>query len=81
MLSDKAKKLGNESAYPRLLPPQGQWTEYEFGLTKREEFAKAAMQGMCGNEGEYANASYERAAERSVTQADALLEALAKEEV
>ena len=49
------------------------------GLTKREEFARSAMQGMLASEGD--DTCYykpEHAADRAVEFADALLAALAK---
>jgi predicted nucleic acid-binding protein len=50
------------------------------GLTKREEFAKAAMQGLCANHGTYGvNNGPGDVAARAVQVADALLAELAKE--
>ena len=39
-MTDLAKQNGDSPAYPH---------ETYYGLTKREEFAKAAMQGFCAN--------------------------------
>lgn len=47
------------------------------GLTKREEFAKTAMQGFCANP-EFAEAHPEDIAEMAFAQADALIAALNK---
>ena len=48
-------------------------------LTKREEFAKAAMQGLCANPAEQLiRSSYEEMAKIALDQADALLAELAK---
>lgn len=41
------------------------------GLTKREQFAMAAMQGLCANNNEYT--SFEHLANSAVQHADALL--------
>jgi hypothetical protein len=49
------------------------------GLTKREYFAAMAMQGMCANSSLTKIWTYEKIAESSVQQADALIEALNKE--
>ena len=69
---------GNAPAYPIHVecPRTGPWTEY--GLTKREEFAAMAMQGMCGDPGR--RGPIEAYARDAVKFADALLAELAKEQ-
>jgi hypothetical protein len=47
------------------------------GLTKREEFARTALQGMAASDS-YSEASWEQIAEAAVTAADALLAELDK---
>tara|TARA_Y100001938_G_scaffold141417_1_gene211107 strand:- start:823 stop:1026 length:204 start_codon:yes stop_codon:yes gene_type:complete len=55
------------------------WT-YATGLTKRELFAAMAMQGLSANPGYVESLDAARLARWSVSQADALLAALAEEE-
>lgn len=55
------------------MPIQTKQDGYQLGLTKREEFAKAAMQGLLAGE---PGMEYEKAAEDAVEHADALLDAL-----
>jgi hypothetical protein len=51
--------------------------EVILGMTKREEFAKTAMQGYCADIGTK-DWSQEKIAERSVSMADELIKALNK---
>ena len=52
------------------------------GLSKREEFAKAAMQGLAADSGGYASKGWEqRIARDAVTMASALLAELDKQEI
>jgi hypothetical protein len=50
-------------------------SEHYHGLTKRESFAMAALQGLCANPA-YLDMGYERLAKESVIAADRLLHAL-----
>ena len=50
------------------------------GLTKREEFAKAAMQGILSNPSEEMPQAPQKVAEFAVRNADALIEELNKEQ-
>lgn len=68
---------GEKSAYP-LCAPAGTMIHSE-GLTKREEFVKAAMQGLCVNTGRNGYNSAEAIAAYAVEIADAQLAELAKE--
>ena len=79
-----AKELGNMPAYPT----PGQDCVYASdGLTKREAFAMAAMQGLCMNQEWVENALKQSTldagalvAKGSVDVADRLIEELAKEQ-
>lgn len=51
----------------------------QMGLTKREHFAAMAMQGLWQSTTDQDYDNYEKIAEMSVKQADALIEALNKE--
>lgn len=67
---------GNSPAYPVPLGPDETWAEGRGspnGMTKREEFAKAAMQGMCA--GGWSTDPLGTAAQ-ALAHADALLAAL-----
>jgi hypothetical protein len=66
-MSEKTDENENAAAYPI----QG----FEFGMTKREEIAKAAMQGILSNTHDW---TPEFVAEKAVTLADALLRRLEK---
>lgn len=68
-----AKKLGHEPAYP--VPPG---CGFQHGLTKREAFALAAMQGSLSHPQQ--NGDPESVAMWAVKYADALLAELAKGE-
>lgn len=88
-----AKELGDQPAHPTegVLEDAsekyaGRGISFCGGLTKREEFAARAMEGLCvknitRNQLEYARCHNEQAyiAKRAVWQADALLAELAKE--
>jgi hypothetical protein len=64
--------LNNNAAFPIEQPGP-----YAKGLTKREMFAMAAMQGICSNEATPSRLStFGEIAQASVTLADALLAAL-----
>lgn len=75
-----ADSKNEECAFPQCPDAWG-------GLTKREEFAKAAMQGLLAHQGAYSNeANYgpgveppSRVAASALAHADALLAALAEE--
>ena len=54
--------------------PETDWNSCYHGLTKREMFAVAAMQGILSNR--YDRYTYEQVAGHAVAQADALLSAL-----
>ena len=74
---------GSESAFPGQELDGGGMprTAMQWGLTKREEFAKAAMQGMMAYCGSYGMTNGpEEVAARAVQVADALLAELAKEQ-
>lgn len=76
--------LGEEQAYPRAgYDGIDRCEGSEDGLTKREAFAKAAMQGLCSDRDE-AGVLVEKGgawiADQAVKCADALLEALARDE-
>ena len=62
---------GNQPAYPQHLVMEPLHHDWHYGLTKREEFAKAAMQGMCGDSSR--DGSHQAFAEDAVKFADALL--------
>lgn len=77
----------NAPAYPLHLA--GDWgSETCYGLTKREAFAMAAMQGMCSNPSiigpsarcgwDYVNCTPVGLAQAAMAQADALLSELSK---
>lgn len=70
---------GNEAAYPLVQPdPHGAYPYVSAGLTKREAFAMAAMQGILAGQNGWPEAStYAEIARRSVLQADDVLCALA----
>lgn len=84
-LSEKARCLGNEPASPVTLTKENEfgrhWTEYEFGLTKRELFAAMMMQSICtplprdSTPGKW---SFDEPAAASVRAADALLKELSR---
>lgn len=80
------KTDGNEPAYPTQMWDQEmkEATWIDGGLTKREHFAAMAMQGLIGCSDKLATARGqtlgERVSELSVYYADALIEALNKEE-
>lgn len=65
---------GNDNAYPLFYNIQGT-AHVSFGLTKRERFAMAAMQGYCTNPN-LTSKSFSTIAYLSWEQADALLAAL-----
>ena len=89
-----AKELGDQLAYPAMTHIQRDRNDEKFecmtsgGLTKREEFAKGAMQAICSNERmiqtcieiaiEDKTTPEAMVAERSVKFANALLAELAK---
>lgn len=85
MLSEKAKKIGEQPAFPFVIPATlvpayladdaTAKTMYLPGLTIRQEFARTAMQGLLACPG----ADPTELAENAIGWADALLEALAKE--
>ena len=66
-------KSGDKSAMPnQALGPDGLPNhESEFGLTKREMMAMAAMQGLCAHSGDYH--TFANMASDAVNYADALL--------
>lgn len=72
-----ARELGNQPAYPT--PQSGDVTQYtplpSFGMTKRQEFAKAAMTAFIT----ISVQNPQDLAKRSLKMADALLAALAAE--
>lgn len=69
-------QLGSEPAYPCDGP-----NCVAYGLTIRQEFAKAAMQGLLANPQEEAwHSTAERIARIAIEHADALLAALAKQD-
>jgi hypothetical protein len=78
------QKLGIESAYPITPPlddggqvPAG-YPYAEAGLTKREAFALAAMQGLVGQYAQGGTTFSQTVAKHAVEYADALLKELAK---
>lgn len=82
-----AKKNGQELAFPFVETREMQGESISFGLTKREEFAKAAMAGLLANSGgpiqangmsgwNFCNCDSKQVAEWAVDLADALLCAL-----
>lgn len=80
MLSEKAKNIGYQYAFPVPITShcdqlQQSWDQ---GMTYRQWLIGMAMQGACANPEDHAN-SYESIASQSSKQADAILEALAKE--
>lgn len=72
------KHINNEPAYPFKETYNTGFIYNHFGLTKREAFAMAAMQGLVANGERYMNYvdEYEKRATQAVKYADALLEAL-----
>jgi len=68
----------NDAAFPIVVSEAT--SEAHTGLTKREEFAKAAMQGLCANPA-YDSASEEKIVGWSVRVADALIFELNKKEL
>ncbi len=84
-MSPKAKQLGEQAAYPEpdyseSVVRHGSEILDHFsygGLTKREAFAMAAMQGCIASA--VGDVDYKLAAKFSASMADALLEELAKE--
>jgi len=81
---EKVKITGNEPAYPTIEQDSGNtnfWNTVA-GLTKREQFAMAAMQGL-GNEFQVSESHNleicARVACRAVRMADALIEELNKD--
>ncbi len=64
---------GDDPAYPTI-DPENPAVD---GMTIREAFVKAAMQGTCASN-EYGDMGYQMCAEHAVAQADALLAELAK---
>lgn len=76
MLSDKAKFLGKEQAFPFIIP-SGQ-PEVNWGMSYRQWLVGLAMQGLLTDPAKY-ESSEASVAEYAVRQADAILEALAKE--
>ncbi len=91
-LSEKARALGGSPAYPGpvSIGPSGEICRCDgSGLTVRQEFAKAAMQGLCANDAwleqasEKANGNAEVLSKATafiaIQKADALLEALVAE--
>lgn len=88
MLSDKARKLGEEPAFPYAVREDTE--AWSGGMVKREHFAALAMQGLIASvptfhiidDSENPDAKFiaAKVASFAVKQADALLEALAKEE-
>ena len=79
-MTEKARKLGNEPAFPEMIFVQsGEALEYctvhsYAGLTKRQYFAGLAMQGLLSCE----STTFECANENAIRCADALLEELSK---
>ena len=67
------KTNSDDAAFPFVLSPGNEWNQE--GLTKREYFAVAAMQGICANP-DLPLISAKKIAEESVEQADELLNAL-----
>ena len=57
--------------------PETDWNGFYHGLTKREMFAVAAMQGILSNSND--RYTYEQLAGHAVAQADALLSELEKQ--
>jgi hypothetical protein len=78
-MTEKAKQLGNELAYPGLEYDKQtnapRW--YHEGFSKRERIAAQAMQGMLANP-MFSNNSSKHVAELAMWHADALLEELCK---
>ena len=73
-----AKQLGEQPAYPTRMPKDSAGIYDLGGLTIRQEFVKAAMQGLCVNYGlKLYNPEYLAAC--AVTVADATLKLLAEE--
>lgn len=72
MLSDKARKLGEEPAFPYAVREDTE--AWSGGMTKREYFAAAVYSGLLRENG----SRIDWQALLAVKQADALLEALAK---
>ena len=65
---------GNE---PRIVSHDHASGRYIIGITKREQFAMAAMQGMCGNSDEQVcKTTFEAMTRAAVAMADLLLKAL-----
>lgn len=64
-----AMPITYEAEYPSSIGYEKR-TEVEFGLTKREQFAMAAMQGLCAT-GQYV--SFDHVAQDAVKAADELL--------
>jgi len=48
-MTEEAKQLGNELAYPLIESEKDYPCSISIGLTKREYFAGLAMQGLCAN--------------------------------
>jgi len=73
-IQKRARELGKEPSFPT----SSLETAFGYtGLTKREQFAAMAMQGMLARQ----DFGYDGAADKSVKYADALLIALAESEV
>ena len=69
----------DEPAYPhQQIDSDGHHHATDSGLTKREVFAKAAMQGMLANPHVFAEMSKEKIVPESIKFADALLKELEK---
>lgn len=70
----------NDPAFPAEPKTQNYMGITYRGMTKREEFAKAAMQGLCANPDEHiGNASPELRAKWACNEADALIAELSKD--
>ena len=82
MSNDNAEQNGNSPAHPcQPRGAQGEFTgEMEWGMTKREQFAMAAMQGLMSSaadkDGQWTWGAPNDLAEQAVICADALLAAL-----
>ncbi len=75
----RKKTNGNSYAYPLSLD-DGEDICYNLGLTKRERFALAAMQGLLGSQHDLYEQDPKFVAEIAVEHADQLLSALEKGE-
>jgi hypothetical protein len=77
-MTDEARNLGNELAYPHAESEADYPMGYsQYGLTKREYFAAMSMQGLLANSA-IDDWTIIECAKYSVKHADALLEELAK---